>query len=216
MNDMTDFSSTGGAGRTLRDAPPHRPGLQALARGLGFFSLALGLAELAAPRQVARVADMGDLDGAGGLRRLAGQTPLPSSQSLVRGYGLRELGAGAGLLASADPEPWVWGRVAGDVLDIATVALAPRRRTMFGRSGGSRAGTLVALLAVTAIDLYCAEGLRRERLQRQARPHDWSGRSGYPKGMEASRGAARDLQVPDDMRTPEALRPWTEGGRPGG
>ena len=214
MNDMTDFSSAGGTGRTLRDAPRQRPGLQALARGLGFVSLALGLAELAAPRRVARVAEMGELDGAGGLRRLAGQTPLPSSRALVRGHGLRELGTGAGLLASADPEPWVWGRVAGDVLDIATVVLAPRRPSLFGRRGGSRAGTLVALLAVTAVDLYCAEGLRRERLQRQARPHDWSGPSGYPKGIDASRGAARDLEVPNDMRTPEALRPWTEGRRP--
>lgn len=215
MNDMTDSSSAGGAGRTLRDAPPRHAGLHALARGLGFFSLALGLAELAAPRRVARVAELGELDGAGGLRRLTGQTPLPSSRALVRGYGLRELGAGAGLLASADPEPWVWGRVAGDVLDIATVALAPRPRTVFGRGGGSRAGTLVALLAVTAIDLYCAEGLRRERQQRQARPHDWSGRSGYPRGVDASHGAARDFEVPADMRTPAALRPWTDGRRPG-
>lgn len=197
---------------TLRSAPPRNAGVHALARGLGFFSLALGLAELAMPRRVARVAEMGELDGAGGLRHLAGQTPLPSSQTLVRAYGLREVGVGAGLLTTADPEPWVWGRVAGDLLDIATVALAPRRRTLFGNSGGSRMGTLVALVAVTALDVYCAEALRRERMDRQARPHDWSGRSGFPESAEAMRGAASDFEVPDDMRTPELLRPWTQAG----
>lgn len=188
---------------TLRSAPPRNAGVHALARGLGFFSLALGLAELAMPRRVARAAEMGEMPD---------RPELPSSQTLVRAYGLREVGVGAGLLTTADPEPWVWGRVAGDLLDIATVALAPRRRTLFGNSGGSRMGTLVALVAVTALDVYCAEALRRERMDRQARPHDWSGRSGFPESAEAMRGAASDFEVPDDMRTPELLRPWTQAG----
>lgn len=206
MNKMTspegDFGSAG-APNTLRSAPPRHAAAHALARGLAFFSLAMGLAELVAPRRAARLADMGELPD---------RPELPSTATVVRAYGLREVGVGTGLLASTDPEPWVWGRVAGDLLDIATVALAPRRRTMFGSSGGSRAGTLVALAAVTALDLYCAEALRRERLARAARPHDWSDRSGFAEGAEAMRGAASDFEVPADMRTPELLRPWGQAG----
>lgn len=209
MNTMTSYPSRGAragaaavsddAGGPLRSPPPRNPALQALARGLGFFSLALGLAALAAPRRVSQVAELGEMPD---------RPELPATQNVVRASGLRELGTGAGLLAADDPEPYVWGRVAGDVMDIATVALSPRRRTIFGRSGGSRTGTLLALMAVTAIDLYCAEGLRRERVARQSRTHDWSGRTGFPRGTEASRGAASDFVPPADMRVPELLRPW--------
>ena len=37
---------------------------------------------------------------------------------------------------------------------------------------------------------------------------DYSDRSGFPRGVEASRGVARDALIPPDMLTPEALRPW--------
>ena len=76
----------------------------ALARGLGWFSIALGTLELVAPRSLDRSL------GAPGHRRL------------TRAYGLRELAAGVGILTSDDPTPWVWSRVAGDALDLATMA----------------------------------------------------------------------------------------------
>ena len=34
---------------------------------------------------------------------------------------VREIGTGIGILTSRAPSPWLWGRVAGDALDIATV-----------------------------------------------------------------------------------------------
>jgi len=78
---------------------------RSLARGLGWYSLALGAAELLAPRTVARAAG---LEG--------------SSRALVRLYGLREIACGIGILMSRNPAPYVWARVGGDVLDLATVA----------------------------------------------------------------------------------------------
>ena len=75
----------------------------ALARGLGVFSIALGLIEVVAPRALARFLGM------------------EGSEALIRGYGLREIATGVGILASNDPTPWIWGRVAGDGLDIATL-----------------------------------------------------------------------------------------------
>src|SRR5947209_15728050 len=88
-------------------SPPdmhYAPGL-GLARGLGWFSIGLGLAEALAPRA------MGDLTGV----RNAG---------LVQAYGLREIATGIGILSSARPAGWMWGRVAGDALDIATLLAA--------------------------------------------------------------------------------------------
>ena len=37
---------------------------------------------------------------------------------------------------------------------------------------------------------------------------DYHRRTGFPKPPEQMRGAARDFEVPRDMRTPEALRPF--------
>lgn len=86
-----------------------------LARFLGWFSIGLGAVELLAGRSVSR------------------WLAIEESEDLLRGYGVRELATGAGLIASKQPTPWVWGRVAGDVLDIVTLAAG------LGRSRAKRA-----------------------------------------------------------------------------
>jgi hypothetical protein len=66
------------------------------------------------------------------------------------------------------------------------------------------------------VDLACANGLNSEKGGRKTATRDYAGRSGFfPQGLRAARGAARDFKVPDDMKTPELLRPWDEakGGR---
>ena len=93
------YESEGSRRRGHRDSAT-----DTLARGLGLFSIALGLAEFVAPRAIA--------DALG----------MPGSKSLIRAYGAREIATGVAILASDDPTPWIWGRVAGDVLDIATLA----------------------------------------------------------------------------------------------
>ena len=75
---------------------------------------------------------------------------MDGQERAVRAYGVREIVNGIGILASDDPTPWVWGRVGGDALDIATVAA--------GMSGdnpriGNAAVALVSLLGITAVDL---------------------------------------------------------------
>src|SRR5690348_7605409 len=92
-----------------------------LAKGLGWFSVGLGLAELAAPASVARVIGVGDDDDA---------------RTLLRTYGVREIANGVAILGSGahDPE-WLWTRVAGDVLDLATMGAALRRN---GRTDGRK------------------------------------------------------------------------------
>ena len=161
-----------------------------LARGLGWFSIGLGVAELLAPRAMSRA------------------TGLERREGLLAGYGLREIATGVGILASDDPTPWIWGRVGGDVLDMGTLASglarpeAERNRTLAG---------LVAVAGVTVLDVICGRALsaERSRSQRRGPLRDYSSRTGWPSGVDQIRGAARkDFEVPKDMRTPEALRPF--------
>ena len=175
-----------------------RDSARGLAQGLGWFSIGLGLAELFAPRQLSRSLGMEEQSG------------------LIQAYGVREIATGIGILASRDPTPWVWARVGGDALDLATLAPAVPDNPQKGN-------VLVAMMAVagvTALDLICAQQLStaRQQAEREERLRylpDYSNRSGMPRGVEQMRGAARqDFEMPSDMQTPEALRPWTDG-RPG-
>src|SRR3954469_18166372 len=164
----------------------------ALARGLGIFSIALGLAEVVAPRTLARALGM------------------EGNETLIRAYGLREIATGVGILASNDPMPWIWGRVAGDGLDIATLV------TGFEGDNPKKDNVTLALAAVagvTALDVYCGQALSRESPVPLPPMRDYSNRSGLPRSPQAMRGAARrDSDPPPASRTPEALRPWTSSG----
>jgi hypothetical protein len=160
----------------------------ALARGLGVFSIALGLVEVFAARSLTRALGM------------------EGHETLVRVYGLREITKGVGILASKDPTPWIWGRVAGDALDIATLA------TGLEGNNPKKDNVMLALAAVggvTAADLYCARQLSSESPQPLPPMRDYSDRSGLPRSPEQMRGAASDFEVPRDFRAPEALRPYT-------
>lgn len=150
------------------------------ARGLGWFSIGLGLIEIAAPHQLARLI---------GLRR--------RSQPVVQTYGLREVATGTAILAARNPAPFVWGRVAGDALDMASLssALFTRRR----KTGIAIA--LAAVGAVAAIDVLCAWSLRYHHRQMRKPVPDYRGRSGFSRPVQAMRGAARDFKVPKDMKT---------------
>ncbi len=115
---------------------------QRLARNLGWFSIGLGTAEILAPGLVARIS------GAPDSRR---------SRTVIRTYGGREIAQGIAIL-SAMPRPtgWMWGRVAGDVLDIGSVAGG-----MLSKEGSIPRGlfAITSLLGVAAVDYYCADKL---------------------------------------------------------
>ncbi|GAA4824764.1 hypothetical protein GCM10023201_08750 [Actinomycetospora corticicola] len=134
------MTTTGRIGR-----PARRDGAAGLVQGLGVFSLALGTAEITAPGVIARLAGVRD----------AG----PTSRATTVLYGVRELVHGAGILGGRRKATWVRTRIAGDVLDIATVL------TGAARSGASptRLGlTLAALAGVTATDVVAARRLSQE------------------------------------------------------
>jgi len=162
-------------------------GADALARGLGWFSLALGAAEVLAPGRLARALGMDD------------------KEAIIRAFGLREIATGIAILSSEDPTPWVWARVAGDALDLATLARGldadnPRK--------GNVEFALTAVAGVTALDVICGRKLGDEATTFV--PRDYFDRSGLPLPPDEMRGAAtRDFTPPEDMLTPEPLRPYT-------
>ena len=62
---------------------------------------------------------------------------------------------------------------------------------------------LLSLAVGVAVIAYS----QRPRRQSSVPARDYSGRSGFPRGVEASRGLATDAAIPNDFKIPEPLRP---------
>jgi len=79
---------------------------------------------------------------------------------MLRGFGLREIAAGVGVLAARRPAPGMWVRVAGDAMDLAALAAALRRR----RSRRTRVlAAIGAVAAVTLLDVLVARRMIGQR-----------------------------------------------------
>lgn len=131
---------------------------------LAWFSIGLGMAQLLAPRLVARAAG------------------LDRRTSLLRLYGVREIVTGVGILLAWDRKPWVWARVAGDAVDLATLSRGSRPNAK---------AAMAAVAGVTALDVGAAAALHVAD-RAPARPmFDYSDRSGFPRPATQMRGIAR-------------------------
>lgn len=139
---MSRFSAptaTVGAAPSHSTADVHYAPGYGTARFLGWFSIGLGVAELLFPYKVSRVSGI-------------------ESEGLLQLYGLREIAAGIGILTSEKPAKWVAARVAGDVVDLATLAVGISQS-----SGDQREAAFVSMVAVagvTALDCMCYAGLK--------------------------------------------------------
>jgi uncharacterized membrane protein len=143
-------SRAGLASRRSHEAQNHlQPnGAERRARGLGWFSVGLGLAQLVAPRRLSVFTLGGD-----GRRR----------ERTMRLLGARELACGLGILAQPRKSGWVWMRVAGDLMDLALLGSSlTARRTDQARVMRS----LASVVGVTALD-----ALTSIQLSRQSRGH---------------------------------------------
>ena len=109
-----------------------RPGKDVVAQGLGWFSVVLGAAQLAAPRRVARLIGVKD-DG--------------QHSAAMRAVGVREVATGVGILARPRPARWLWGRVIGDAIDLALLARADTKER------GRTAAAMAAVAGVTVPDV---------------------------------------------------------------
>ncbi len=114
----------------------------AWSKTLGWFSIGLGLAEVAAPRRLARLIGVEE-------RRL-----------LLRSLGVREIISGVGILTQRQPAGWMWSRVAGDAMDLALLGAA-FRAPVSGRGKRRVALTAAAVAGVTMADFMVSRRLTR-------------------------------------------------------
>lgn len=127
--------------------------VRAVARGLAWFGIGLGLAEVIAPRRLARI------------------TGLDGHERLIRLFGVREIASGAAMLATDEPERRLGLRVAGDALDggLLAAGLTP--------SNPGRGRTLAATLTVApvvALDFLYWRRAMRDRPGPAAGRGTWS------------------------------------------
>ena len=131
----------------MRDAPRHYSETDPsekdpITNFLGWFSIGLGLAEVFAPRQVARFIGLDE-----------------EHTTLLRSYGVRELAAGFGILTRPKPTYWMWNRVIGDAIDLASLGRAMQTR----ENDRSRlTAAAVAVIGVTALDVVSSMRLTSE------------------------------------------------------
>jgi hypothetical protein len=109
-----------------------------VARGLGWFSIGLGLAEVVAGREIGRALGMED------------------QSWLLRAFGVREIATGVAILGMDQPRAAVWGRVAGDAMDLAALGSGftkdnPRKENL--------AAAIATVAGITALDYWCAKRL---------------------------------------------------------
>ena len=194
----------GRATRSSRDRDGSGP--EGTARTLGWLGIGLGAVALARPGRLVGLA--------GGRRR-----------GVTRLYGVREIVTGIGILNARDPTPWLWGRVAGDVLDMLSLVKG------FGRSPrkARRLLTLMSVLGVTAVDVATARRMGQRELQ--GPPSEFSARRsmtmhGSPAALLAKWGDPAvlaqvmaflaDLDAGEDGRTRWTVRLPPGGDTPGG
>lgn len=160
-----------------------------LARGLGWLGIGLGLYQLLAPRSVTRALG------------------VEGAEAIVRSCGARGVVTGMGAL-SVNPKQALWVRSAGDVMDLAALLMLLADRDHPKRGNVQLA--LVAVGASAAASLYCAQAQTRRHAYQAGRTPDYSGRSGFPQGVERARGAAarngglpsRPAALPASARSP--------------
>lgn len=120
---------------TSRNTSTPRAG-ERLARGLGWFSVGLGAAQVLIPDEMEHAVGVRD-------------TPR-NRAAMVRVAGARELAVGTAILTRRQPRPWLWVRVAGDALDLAMLGRALLRR---GNARGRVALAIASVAGVTAADI---------------------------------------------------------------
>jgi uncharacterized membrane protein len=131
---------------TTADASPRGGRPELLARTLGWASIGLGIPQLLRPDAVDRAVGIGD-----GRKQRAVTTFV----------GVRELAHAAALLGSSRPSKWVWTRVVGDAVDLATLGRALKHHD--GKKLGRTVAATAAVAGITVIDLYAAiRGISRK------------------------------------------------------
>jgi hypothetical protein len=179
LTNATHIARSEGDPRVKHKGPSSLTGPDRLARALGWFSVGLGVTELVAPGRLARMLGLED------------------KQGLIRAYGAREIASAIPTL-SVDKPVGLASRIAGDALDLGTLATALRPDNP-KRNNAAVATALV--VGITLLDLFAYAGVKAVHRREPGSERDYSDRSGLPRGSQASRGLARrDFETPPDYR----------------
>jgi hypothetical protein len=185
---LTNMVRSEGDPKIIRSGKTSSLGMSdSFAKALGWFSLGLGAVELFAPKRVTRALGM------------------EGHETLVRAYGAREIMSGI-MTLSPDKTTGLKSRLAGDGIDIATLLAAYRQDNP---KKDNVAVALAMVGGVTVLDWIGAQATQN-RHGPKGRRMDFRNRSGFPKGIAASRGLAKDLQAPP----PQQIIPPRSDKRP--
>lgn len=153
-----------------------------LGRALGWFSMGLGLTELLAPKVLTR------------------WLGVEGKEGLVRAYGAREIASGV-MCLSVNNDYGAFTRVAGDAIDLATLAAAYRDDNPKKANVGI---AMAAVAGIAIVDALAGQSIRSLHSRKGEPVRDYSDRTGFPKGASYSRGKASG-RVPQDFKaTPAA------------
>jgi hypothetical protein len=180
MNYISNIARSERDPKVIRSGPSSLGASDRVAKGLGWFSIGLGIAELIAPGRITRALGMQGKEG------------------LVRAYGAREIASGI-LSLSVDKQIGLRSRLAGDELDVATL-LAGYRDDNPNKDNVALALLMVA--GVTLLDSIAAQGTTARHTPHRGGRRLYYDRSGFPKGIQAVKGAAKNLEASDKRATP--------------
>ena len=166
---MLNIVRAKGDPKVIQAGPSSLTAADRMARNLGWFSLGLGAVEIFATRRVTNFLGM------------------KSDETLIRAYGFREVAAGI-LSLSTEKKTGLWSRVAGDGLDIATLLGAFQ---FHNPKKGNVALALLMVGGITVLDWTTAQEISARDARNKGRKRLYSERTGYPKGLAAIKGIAR-------------------------
>ncbi|RWY83948.1 hypothetical protein EHI44_21760 [Rhizobium leguminosarum] len=179
MSFLINMTRSDGDPKVLQSGPSSLSSSDRLARKLGWFSIGLGLAEMFAAGKIAHALGM------------------RGNENLIRAFGVREIGSGV-MTLSVDKQTGMASRIAGDALDIATLATAMRPEN---RNRENAALALAMVAGITLLDIMATGASTVRHTSRRGQGRSYGDRSGFPNGLAASRGAARK-QLADLRSTP--------------
>ena len=122
----------------------NRHNAQSVARGLGWFSIGLGVSQLVLGAHLSNALGMGKIGKTG---------------AIVRACGMREIASGVWILSNPGDSRGLWARVAGDLLDIGTLWTGLAQPSNSRRKNVAFA--MGAVAGVTALDIMTARQLDR-------------------------------------------------------
>src|SRR3954452_2630347 len=145
-------------------------GVERRAKGLGWFSIGLGLAQIGAPRAVARFIGINDDD---------------ETRNTMFAIGLREITSGIGILSRPRPAGWVWSRVGGDLMDLAFLGKA---MSSDENDKNRVAAATAAVLGVTVLDFLTGQQLSKSSDGGNGSSGQWGRGQGGSSIVDSAKG----------------------------